>query len=389
MFVCVICNQSLGSKGISSHLRRKHNITNKDYYDKYLKNENEGVCPICGKNTAFYTILEGYATYCSTKCLNLDPITRSKIEKTNLERYGAKGNFGRTEISQKAIEHSQSNDAKQRRAKTNLKRYNAENPYASKLIIDKMKQNNLDKYGVEYSWQREDIKKKIEQTHIDKYGTKSHTQSIKFKQQQYLNKQQKYKQFEIDNNCTKRTEVVKLYGHGWIHKDSGIKITYLKYRGILFIKNEDVVLIKEYYEKGHTQSSFPEVSLSNYVKSIYDGTIIENTRLIINPCELDIYLPDLNLAIEYNGRYWHSYPRKSKSYHLDKSLACRKKGIRLIHIYEFEDFEKQKQLLKDLIEGKDNYPKQDFNKNNLLEKIPRSCIIYKKDYTIYGAGKLY
>lgn len=389
MFTCKICNQELGSKGISSHLRRKHNITNKEYYDEYLKKEDEGICPICGKNTTFYTILEGYATYCSTKCLNLDPIIRSKIEKTNLERYGAKGNFGRPEISQRAIERSQSDDANQRRAKTNLKRYNAENPYASKLIIDKLKQNNLDKYGVEYSWQREDVKKKIEQTHINKYGTKSHTQSIEFKRQQYINKQLKYKQFEINNNCTRRTEIVKLYGHGWIHKDSGIKINYLKYYGILFIKNEDVVLIKEYYEKGHTQSSFPEVALSNYVKSIYNGTIIENTRLIINPYELDIYLPDLNLAIEYNGRYWHAYPRKFKSYHLDKSLLCREKGIRLIHIYEFEDFEKQKQLLKDLIEGKDNYPTNDFNKNNLLEKIPRPIKIYNKGYTIYGAGKLY
>ena len=42
----------------------------------------------------------------------------------------------------------------------------------------------------------------------------------------------------------------------------------------------------------------------------------------------------------------------------------------------------------DLIEGKDNYPPQDFNKNNLIKDIPKPSIIYKKDYTIYGAGKL-
>ena len=69
---------------------------------------------------------------------------------------------------------------------------------------------------------------------------------------------------------------------------------------------------------------------------------------------------------------------------------CKEKNIRLIHIYEFEDFEKQKQLLKDLILGQDNYPKNDFNKNNLIDNIPVPEIIYKENnLTIYGAGKLY
>ena len=71
-----------------------------------------------------------------------------------------------------------------------------------------------------------------------------------------------------------------------------------------------------------------------------------------------------------------------------KSLLCREKNIRLIHIYEFEDIEEQKQLLKNLILGIDNYPKNDFNKNNLIENIPEPEIIYKDRYTIYGAGPL-
>ena len=71
-----------------------------------------------------------------------------------------------------------------------------------------------------------------------------------------------------------------------------------------------------------------------------------------------------------------------------KSLLCREKHIRLIHIYEFEDIEEQKQLLKDLLLGVDNYPKNDFNKNNLLDTIPEPTLIYKDRYTIYGAGPL-
>ena len=59
-------------------------------------------------------------------------------------------------------------------------------------------------------------------------------------------------------------------------------------------------------------------------------------------------------------------------------------------IFEFEDFEEQKRLLKDLILGKDNYNSNDFNKNNFIEQIPKPIIVYKdKKYTVYGAGKLY
>jgi hypothetical protein len=100
-------------------------------------------------------------------------------------------------------------------------------------------------------------------------------------------------------------------------------------------------------------------------------------------------LPDLKLAIEYNGKWYHSVNAGTpKDYHLHKSLLCRDKGIRLIHIYEFEDIDKQKFLLKELILGTDKYPKNDFNKNSLLDAIPKPTKIYDNGYTIYGAGKL-
>ena len=79
----------------------------------------------------------------------------------------------------------------------------------------------------------------------------------------------------------------------------------------------------------------------------------------------------------------------SKDYHLTKSLLCRDKNIRLIHIYEFEDFTKQSNLLLELLNNNDLYPKNDFNKNNLIDYIPEPAIIYQNRYTIYGAGKLF
>ena len=140
------------------------------------------------------------------------------------------------------------------------------------------------------------------------------------------------------------------------------------------------------------QESKSEHAIIDSIKSIYNGTIFRNkkSKQFIYPYELDIILPDINLAIEYNGTWFHSnLAGKPKDYHLMKSLLCRKKGIRLIHIYEFEDLNEQISLLKSLILGKDKYPKGDFNKNNLINNIPTPAIVYQdKRLTIYGAGKL-
>ena len=89
-------------------------------------------------------------------------------------------------------------------------------------------------------------------------------------------------------------------------------------------------------------TSFKEKEVVAFVKSIYKGEVIENDRSIIAPKELDVYIPEKNFAIEYNGLYWHSEAQdKGQSYHLNKTKMCMNKGIRLLHIYENEWRDKQ------------------------------------------------
>jgi Zn finger protein HypA/HybF involved in hydrogenase expression len=57
--------------------------------------------------------------------------------------------------------------------------------------------------------------------------------------------------------------------------------------------------------------------------------------------ELDIWIPDKNLAIEYNGVYWHSSKdRKTdsekESQHLFKTTMCEDNNINLLHIFDIE-----------------------------------------------------
>lgn len=65
-----------------------------------------------------------------------------------------------------------------------------------------------------------------------------------------------------------------------------------------------------------------------------------NTRSLIAPYELDIFCPSSNLAIEFNGSWWHSQTDDRtpglKNRHLRKFQLCREKGIRLLQIDEHE-----------------------------------------------------
>jgi len=69
---CEICNKEFANFiGLSVHITKEHkDITKKEYYDRFLKKENEGTCYFCGKDAIFKDITNGYHRICSSKeCL--------------------------------------------------------------------------------------------------------------------------------------------------------------------------------------------------------------------------------------------------------------------------------------------------------------------------------
>lgn len=100
------------------------------------------------------------------------------------------------------------------------------------------------------------------------------------------------------------------------------------------------------------QSSNLELEVYEFIKENSSFTIIRNDRKILYPYELDIYIPEKNLAIEINGTLWHSGKYKDKNYHYNKSKMCEEKGIRLIHIWEYEwNNERQRPILENIIKN--------------------------------------
>ncbi len=80
-----------------------------------------------------------------------------------------------------------------------------------------------------------------------------------------------------------------------------------------------------------------EQLLAEFIGEWY--TIETQNRKILERKELDIYIPEKSLAIEYNGSYFHSeqFHDNPKKHMTDKTQMCLDKGIRLIHVADYED----------------------------------------------------
>lgn len=116
-----------------------------------------------------------------------------------------------------------------------------------------------------------------------------------------------------------------------------------------------------------------EKDVLNFIKTNYDGKIRFNYRKKIG-LELDIYIPKLKLAFEFNGIYWHNELNKDKNYHLEKTKRCEEKGIHLIHIYE-DDWIYKQEIVKSRI----------LSLLGKCEKIyARKCIIKEVDSKVKG-----
>ena len=128
-----------------------------------------------------------------------------------------------------------------------------------------------------------------------------------------------------------------------------------------------------YFCENHSNNyvtSEKEKEIVEFVKLCYNNDIIENFKNLKK--ELDIYIPEKNLAIEFNGIYWHSEEYRDKNYHYDKYKLCQDNGIKLLTIWE-DDWNNKKDIVKSIV-------------LNALNKTPskiyaRKCKINTINYT--------
>ena len=136
--------------------------------------------------------------------------------------------------------------------------------------------------------------------------------------------------------------------------------------------------------------SLPEKLLVEFMSDLGIVNIETNVTNIITPYELDIYLPDYNLAIEFCGLYWHcsKHTRITRSYHKNKLDKCNNKGIRLITIFEDEwihSSELVKQKIASIL-GKDTRPRLFARKCKIIDVDNKTKSQFFNQYHIQGDG---
>jgi len=110
------------------------------------------------------------------------------------------------------------------------------------------------------------------------------------------------------------------------------------------------------YQIKNLKYSEGEKEVNSFINSLNIETI-ENDKSLIGK-EIDILIPKYNLAIEYNGLYWHSFglskidqEYKYKFKHLEKTQVMEEKNFNLLHIFENEWIQK-KDIWKSIIRNK-------------------------------------
>jgi len=220
-------------------------------------------------------------------------------------------------------------------------------PNQKNLISEKRQETNLKKYGVANTAQTETAKAKhaefyadqskvntaVEQakkTKLLKYGNSTYNNAKKIKQTW----QEKYSD-SYWNNFYPDKELETL-------ADKNTLLELYKQKSIPEIAqhcNVHIQTVYKYLNKHKLRdpfSSSEETEVVKYLQSLGIQNIVRNTRkLLPSRKEIDIYLPDYNLAIEYNGVYWHheDVDHITKSYHADKFQECENLGIQLITIF--------------------------------------------------------
>lgn len=165
------------------------------------------------------------------------------------------------------------------------KHYGVRVPSKHPQILQKMKNTCLERYGVDNFWKTEELKNIIS------------SPEVKAKRLESL------KKYNLEH-----------YGVEW------------------FVQSED--FNKKVCATGGTSKEEKEV-VGWLKKFIDEKDMVVGSYQIIYPLQLDIYLPQQKIGIEFNGTFYHCIERGiDLNYHLNKTKKCEEQGIKLIHIWE-------------------------------------------------------
>ena len=317
---CEVCGEVFETnQKWTAHIHKKHNMTSKDYYDKYLKKPGEGFCLNCGKPTRLWNCTIGYFKCCNSKC-------QYEYAKKKPKR-GKKS---------KRIEH--------------VKKYG--------------------KYKCEICGNQTN--------YLGGHIIQAHHITCKEYYDKYLRKPGE----GICPICGKETGFLGIMKGGylihcsWSCAQRDVEVmkkkekTSMKKHGVKHYRNGKQALLTraKHLADGTIQpqkeicQSQAETDIIKFIKTFYKNKIVHGERLELEGYELDIWLPDIRVGIEYDGEYWHADPRRFKPTDIikdktaqeiwdkdkRKDLLCESKDIHLLRIKEYDYNHNRAEILTDL-----------------------------------------
>lgn len=289
---CKICDFSCEDlKTFSYHVFGKHKIKSEDYTIKYVYNDIKPLCPICQKETRYVGFT--YKKYCKDHAYLM--MSEAGKEGGKLKKTWNKGKTKET-------------DERIQKQSENLK--GELNPFYGKKHKKETIQNLLIKH------------KLTEEQFIQRAEQRKEELIVLTSYKEYVSRQHQY----LSIKCVKCGEI-------------SLKTLQAFERGsrcpICFPIGTD---------------SSEEQEVKKYIESLgFEFT--ENSKKIIAPKELDIYIPEKKFAIEYNGLYWHSEENVLKEHHKAKLSLCREKQINLFNIFS-DEWKYKQDIVKSMISSR-------------------------------------
>jgi very-short-patch-repair endonuclease len=304
----------------------------------------KGFRPFCGNQNSCECNRLAQQTRQESKTADEKKLTNHKRRATNRSRYGH--DFA-----------SQHELVKQKAEQTCIEKYGAKAPTLNPAVLSKVQSTVQENWGVSWPQQNLSIREKTRQVFEDEYGG-----SCPAKNPEVVQK-------------TKNTNLEK-YGVivPFLHPENVLK-NHISMRNKTYesqiASRPDLRPLFSYDEFVNsavdTEHTFQCLGCNNAVTGFVNGvshlrcfvcyprretwgeTSIKKflqangidysqwNRELIKPLEVDFFLPNHNLAIEFNGTWYHRYQKLGdKKYHQRKWQLCRDKGVRLIQIWEHE-----------------------------------------------------
>lgn len=255
-----------------------------------------------------------------------NPEIQKQIESTNVKRYGFKRPL-------------QSPEIKDKRVKTNRLKYGVDNPMQAHEIKDKAKNTCLQRYGSTCYLSSEVGKMKTQQRMKEIYGEEYYSKTVDWKTSVIWDPSKIDNLIEFQNDAK-----------AFIHKHFDTTLPTISQLCELTGTGSEAIQVQldaqECDDIVKHDISTMEWEVFTFLRTILpNAEIHQNTKKIITPYELDLYLPEYHLGIECNPTSTHNcsfsmFGTKenvmSRNYHKMKSNICQENGIFLFHIFGYE-----------------------------------------------------